>query len=170
MTLTGARNVPPEFLNSGLYRKLLKKQNSFYAFSKKHLSILIFCASKICLNINYILGGTNIMANISEVVVREALDRFFDSTAKGNEGHADVEEVNIDGTMVSFKVQIVHKHTQRILRNKITVYSLTTHVEGKFDILNPNESDLVYNIETPVGGMQVSLADTVKVLADLAKA
>ncbi|PFF14675.1 hypothetical protein [Bacillus cereus] len=107
------------------------------------------------------------MSNLTEAIVREALDKTFDAIAQGNDGHADVEEVQINGTLVTFKVNVVHKATTRILGQRIVLYQLSTPVKGKFDVLHPDESDLKVQVKTPVGSIQVSLADTVKALASL---
>ncbi|MEH7652187.1 MULTISPECIES: hypothetical protein [Bacillus] len=105
---------------------------------------------------------------LTETVVREALDRFFDSTAHGNEGHADVERLVIEGTKIQFRVKIVHRHVVRVFGQRVTVYSLTTDVEGNVDVTNPDPDKLSYTIQIPGGSISVSLLDVIQVLAALA--
>ncbi|MGA4712407.1 hypothetical protein [Bacillus safensis] len=107
---------------------------------------------------------------LTEVIVRETLDRFFDSTAVGNKGHADVDRVVINGTVVEFRVIIVHKHQIKVFGQKVTVYSITTDVEGKVDVLNPDPDAVSYTINHPFGSISVSLDDVIKVLAAIAVA
>jgi len=108
------------------------------------------------------------MSNLTEPIVREALDKFFDSTARGNQGHADVDRLVIEGTHINFKVTIVHKHVIKVFGEKVTVYSLTTDVEGDFDVTNPDPDKLSYTVKIPGGSISVSLLDVVQILAALA--
>ncbi|WP_342428419.1 hypothetical protein [Paenibacillus sp. FSL L8-0158] len=105
---------------------------------------------------------------LTEPIVREALDKFFDATAMGNEGRADVDRLIIDGTKIEFRVIIVHKHVQRFLGRRVTIYSLTTDVEGKVDVLNPDPDAVSYTIKHPFGSLSVSLLDVIQILAALA--
>ncbi|PGM06395.1 hypothetical protein [Bacillus thuringiensis] len=108
------------------------------------------------------------MPNLTEPIVREALDKFFDGTVSGNEGHADVDRLVINGTHIEFKVKIVHKHVIKVFDKKITVYNLTTDVEGDFDVTNPAPDKLSYTIQIPGGSISVSLLDVVQLLATFA--
>ncbi|MEB2280046.1 hypothetical protein LAV73_08520 [Lysinibacillus xylanilyticus] len=105
---------------------------------------------------------------MTEPIVREALNKFFDSTARGNEGHADVDRLVIEGTHVNFKVTIVHKHITKVFWKKVTVYSLTTDVEEDFDVTNPDPDKLSYTVKIPGGSISISLLDVVQILAVLA--
>lgn len=108
------------------------------------------------------------MPNLTEPIVREVLERFFDSTAQGNKGDATVDRLVIDGTHIQFKVTIVHRHVVKILGHKITVYSLTTDVEGNFDVMKPDPDKVSYTIKIPGGSISVSLLDVAQALAALA--
>lgn len=94
--------------------------------------------------------------------------QIFDSSARGNEGHADVDRLVIEGTHVNFKGTIVHKHVTKVFWKKVTVYSLTTDVEEDFDVTNPDPDKLSYTIEIPGGSISISLLDMVQILAVLA--
>lgn len=105
---------------------------------------------------------------LTEEVVRMILDQFFDGTAMGNRGQANAERVVIDGTNIDFKVVILHKEKKRILGKDVTVYSMTTDVEGKVDVLNPDPNSVSYTVKHSFGGISVSIEDVVEVLAALA--
>ncbi|UBK99500.1 hypothetical protein [Clostridium perfringens] len=107
------------------------------------------------------------MAKLEEQIVRGVLDQFFDNTAIGNRGEANVDRLIINGTVIEFRVIITHKEVQKILGKKITIYSLTTDVEGKVDVLNPDPDAVSYSVKTPFGTLSVSIQDVITALAAL---
>ena len=76
--------------------------------------------------------------DLKESVVASIIKQHFDSIAQGNKGSASVEKLTIEGTKVSFRVQIRHWHVWDAWPiGRTTMYDVTTPVQGEFDIANP---------------------------------
>lgn len=84
--------------------------------------------------------------------------------AQGNERDATVERLEREGTVISFRIQVKHKQVAkvRIPGNgtiSTVVYAVTTPIEGRLDLQNPNPDDVKFSVDTPVGRFSVSLLD-----------
>lgn len=108
------------------------------------------------------LRGTSIAA---------VMDQYFDQLAQGNEGNADIERLERDGTMIRYKVKIQHKHVITINtplgKRKVTVYSVTSYVQGEFDALNPSGVQVELCVNTPVGKQCFNLHDLIEIVAKM---
>ncbi len=100
------------------------------------------------------------------------LEHFFDSIAQGNRGDADIEVLELDGTVLRYEVKIRHRQVAKIRipfngTKEVIVYSLTTYARGKIDIQNPAPSDQTVCVDTPVGQICVTLTEVIAIIAGL---
>jgi hypothetical protein len=100
--------------------------------------------------------------------IAAVMDQYFDRLAQGNEGNADIERLERDGTVIRYKVKIQHKHVIKIStpfgKKKVTVYSVTSDVEGEFDALNPSGAQAELCVNTPVGEQCFDLRELIEIV------
>ncbi|WP_428308068.1 hypothetical protein [Lacipirellula sp.] len=100
--------------------------------------------------------------------IRQELERLLQPLAQGNEGSVSLEKFDVDGTKVSFKARIRHKHVIKVLTQKVTAYAMTTHASGEFDVADPKSLNVQACVDKPevLGGgkLCVSLGDLVKLI------
>lgn len=112
------------------------------------------------------------MPNTPEIVakVKTELEAFGLKLTVGNERSARLEQFEIDGTVVFFKLRL---HSEQEIDNPrpipdITVYAVTYYVEGSYDLANPgdyNEIDIC--VDTPVGKICKKAREVVEILSQL---
>lgn len=104
--------------------------------------------------------------NLIGTPVAAALDDYLDQLCKGNEGNADINTLELDGTVMHYDITMQHLHRiKNPFGGKITVYSLTTHARGKVDVLNPKPSDIKFCVDSPFGEVCATLSDIIKIAA-----
>lgn len=103
--------------------------------------------------------------NLLGTPVAAALDDYLDQLCKGNEGNADINTLELDGTVMNYDITMQHLHRIKVLGKKVTVYSLTTHARGKVDVLHPNPSDVKFCVDSPFGEVCATLSDIIKIAA-----
>ena len=97
----------------------------------------------------------------------QEIERFIEgNVAQGNEKDATIERLERDGTILSFRIQIKHKQVAKVkipFNGTISavVYDVTTPVEGRLDLVNPNPDDVRFCVDTPVGSICFSLLDVI---------
>lgn len=97
------------------------------------------------------------------------LDYFFDNLAQGNRGDADIENLELEDTILRYKVKIRHHQVARIRipfngTREIAIYSMTTRAEGKIDIQNPDPNDQQACVDTPIGPLCATLTEVIDVV------
>jgi hypothetical protein len=112
------------------------------------------------------------MTDLRNTTAANVLESYFDEVAQGNEGDAEIEELDLDGTTLRYKVKIRHHQVAKIRipfngTKKVDVYSLTTFAEGKIDVKNPDPNDQKICVDTPVGQMCVNLTEIIELVATL---
>ncbi|AUS87041.1 hypothetical protein LBYS11_12195 [Lysinibacillus sp. YS11] len=106
----------------------------------------------------------NLIDPIKEKVT-EMLETYFKHLARGNEGYARVEKLDIEGTKFKAKILIRHKHRT----NGITIYAAKTYVELDTDVFNPDLEDLKICIDTPLGKICATTDDLFRLIAGVIK-
>lgn len=93
------------------------------------------------------------------------LERFFDSICAGNRGDAKIEKMQLDGSTVSYGVELRHWQVWDSPFGRVTVYSLTNHVKGSFDLKDPSTwKNQKVCTSSPVGDICFTLDQLVEVL------
>lgn len=100
--------------------------------------------------------------------VARILEDYLDHhLAQGNEGDASIEQLDLEGTVLRFKFRIRHRQVTKVFGQKIVVYDVTTPINGKVDLKNPNPDDVELCVETPIGKFCLSIADLVPIIVGL---
>jgi len=73
--------------------------------------------------------------------LRQELERLLGRLAQGNDGSVSIEKFEVNGTKVAFKARIRHRQVVEFLGKKTTLYSVTTHASGNFDVSDPTSFD-----------------------------
>ena len=98
--------------------------------------------------------------NLQQTAVATIIKQYFDSIAQGNKGSSKVEELTIDGSVVRFRVQIRHWHIWDGVFGDVTMYDITTPVQGDFDVMNPmtyKDINVCVDVGLGIGRVCVSL-------------
>jgi hypothetical protein len=72
----------------------------------------------------------------------------------GNKGSASLEKFDVAGTKVDFKARIRHRQVNKTPLGNITLFDVTTHAEGSFDISIPSSLKFKVCVDKPsiIGG------------------
>jgi len=103
------------------------------------------------------------------------LDKFFDGLSAGNQGRADVEELqwNDKNHSFDFKIKVRHHHvfSEKILHKDVilNVYDVTTYVKGTVFPTDLNQTEIKFCIDTPVGQKCIDLHLIIEYVRDLLK-
>ena len=108
------------------------------------------------------------MASILGTPAASTFESYFDAICQGNKGDARLERLDLDGTTISYRVVCRHYHVWDSWVGRVTMYDITTPVEGSFDAKNPATwTDQKACVDTPLGTWCVSLNELVPVLISL---
>ncbi len=69
--------------------------------------------------------------------VAQKIESYFDAIAQGNKGDATIEMLEQDGFIIRYRIQIRHHHVWDSFVKRLTMYDITTPVQGEFDLKNP---------------------------------
>lgn len=75
--------------------------------------------------------------DIRNTEVARKIESYFDAIAQGNKGDATTEMLEQDGSIIRYRVQIRHYHVWDSWAGRVTMYDITTPVQGEFDLKNP---------------------------------
>ncbi len=65
------------------------------------------------------------------------IEEYFDAIAKGNQGKARVEILEQEGSLIRYKIHIRHHDIFYSWLTSLTMYDITTSLQGEFDLRNP---------------------------------
>lgn len=105
--------------------------------------------------------------------IKNILDQYLDSLARGNEGHANVDELDFDEGIITFKATVIHKHANYIRnpftgkRSRVEMYSVEQSVSAKINLLKPEQSDMSICVSSPVGDVCASLKDIIDIIISI---
>ncbi|MBE2973402.1 hypothetical protein [Priestia megaterium] len=109
------------------------------------------------------------MAELTEAIRGTAIhliEDYLETLAVGNEKKASVQELNLNGSKLSFKAEVVSKQRNKLWAGQyITVYSITTTVTAEVDLLNIAGSDVKVCVNTPAGPACADIDDLARALA-----
>jgi len=103
------------------------------------------------------------------------LDKFFDGLSAGNQGRADVEELqwNEKNHSFDFKIKVRHHHvfSEKILHKDVilNVYDVTTYVQGTVFPTDLKQTQIKFCIDTPIGQRCLDLHVIIEHIRDLLK-
>jgi uncharacterized protein YpmS len=113
------------------------------------------------------------MVQANLVDLASPLARFFNSIAAGNEGYAEVEELNWDSGSLVFNVKIRHHQvfSENIAGKHVmfSVYDVTTYIQGKIDPLNLKDGEIKFCVDSPVGKLCITLKAILQFIVDFLK-
>ncbi|WP_127549699.1 hypothetical protein [Paenibacillus amylolyticus] len=90
------------------------------------------------------------MAAIDTEKVKQRLDAYIeDHFAVGNKRNADIEEFELREEVLHFKLRVQSKEVKRTPFGRVTVYSLTYHVEGDVNLISPDPDDVKICVDAP---------------------
>lgn len=105
--------------------------------------------------------------------IKNILDQYLDSLASGNEGHANVDELDFEEGIITFKATVIHKHANYTRnpftgkRSRVEMYSAKESVSAKINLLRPEQSDMSICIRSPIGDICASLKDIINIIISI---
>jgi hypothetical protein len=91
--------------------------------------------------------------------VKLALEAALNGLALGNKGSASLDKFDVTGSKVDFKARVRHRQVNNTPLGKVTLYDVTTHAEGSFDITVPASLKFQVCVDKPsiAGGGKICL-------------
>jgi hypothetical protein len=91
--------------------------------------------------------------------VKSALEAALNGLALGNKGSASLDKFDVAGSKVDFKARVRHRQVNNTPLGKVTLFDVTTHAEGSFDITDPASLKFQVCVDKPsiAGGGKICL-------------
>lgn len=65
------------------------------------------------------------------------IEEYFDTIAQGNQGKATIEILEQEDSLIRYKIYIRHHDVFYSWLTSLTMYDITTSLQGEFDLRNP---------------------------------
>jgi hypothetical protein len=104
------------------------------------------------------------MDKMAKMKASLVMESFFEKLALGEERHAEIEELELQGNLLSGKVRIVSKEVMSAFGEDIMVYYLETMKEFQYDVKKPTKEQVKIQVETPLGIINGDMTELVPVI------